>query len=88
MAHSASAKKNVRQNETRKQWNRAVKSAVRTHIKTVLAAAESGDKAKAEAALRVASQHIDKAAKRRAMHPNTAARRKSALARRVHRMGS
>ena len=83
MAHSKSAKKRIRQSAKANDRNRAKKSELRTHSKKVLAAIEAGDKAAAETALRLAMQKLDKAAKARVMHPNTVARRKSQLAKKV-----
>jgi small subunit ribosomal protein S20 len=88
MAHSASAKKRIRQSEKKTAHNRAAKAAIRTHAKRVLAAVEAGDRAKAEAELRVTTKKIDKAAQRGILHRNTAARQKSDLSRKVAAMGA
>jgi small subunit ribosomal protein S20 len=83
MANIRSQIKRNRQNEVRHARNQATRSELKTRVKTALAAAESGDAAAAEAALRLAQQRIDTAAAKGAMHPRTAARRKSRLTRRV-----
>ena len=88
MAHSASAKKRIRQTEKRTAHSRAAKSAIRTHAKRVLAAVEAGDRAKAEQELRLTTKKIDKAAQRGILHKNTAARQKSDLSRKVAAMGA
>lgn len=85
MAHSKQAKKRVRQNERRREDNKAIASVMRTEIKRVLAAVESGDMETAKGALPGAMRRIDKAAKRGVIHDNTAARRKSRLERAINR---
>ncbi len=83
MPHTASAKKKVRQNAKRNLHNRSVKAEAKTLGKRVLAAVQAGDRDLAEKELRLAHSRLDKIAKRRVMHPNTAARRKSQLAKAV-----
>ncbi|HID93378.1 MAG TPA: 30S ribosomal protein S20 [bacterium (Candidatus Stahlbacteria)] len=82
MPHTKSVAKRVRQNEKRRLRNKAVKSYVRTMIKRVL---ESEDK---EEALRKAYSALDKAVKKGVIHKNTAARKKSRLAKLVKKMAS
>lgn len=83
MPHSEHAKKTLRQSERRRVANKAKRSAMRTFTKRVLLAIEAGNKELAIAELSIAQAQIDKAAKSRVIHPNNAARKKSALARRV-----
>ncbi|HMS15509.1 MAG TPA: 30S ribosomal protein S20 [Planctomycetota bacterium] len=83
MPHSENAKKTLRQNERRRAANKAKRSAMRTFTKRVTSAIEVGDKKLALEELRIAQAQIDKAAKTRVIHPSTAARRKSALARQI-----
>ena len=80
MANIKSAKKRVLIDRARGEKNKAVKSGVKTSIKKVNAAVESGDKAAAEAAFAVAAKKLDKAAGRGVIHKNQAANRKSGLA--------
>jgi small subunit ribosomal protein S20 len=87
MAHSVSARKRIRQNETHRATNKTKKSAFRTEIKKVLEAAEAGKVDAAMKNLPNAMKRIDKAAKTRAIHPNAAARYKSRLARAIARAG-
>jgi small subunit ribosomal protein S20 len=84
MPHSRQAKKRDRQNEERRMHNKAIKSAMRTQVKKVEQALEGGDKNAAAKELPEAMKHLDKAAKRRVIHPNKAARDKSRLQRRVN----
>lgn len=84
MPHTKSAKKNLRKGEKRRLHNRAVKRDLKTHVKSVTEAAESGAVDKLREEVRVASKKLDKAAARRIIHPNLAARKKSQLARLLH----
>lgn len=77
MANIESQKKRNRQNEVRRVRNKAVKSDLKTSVKKAQAA-EGDDAAEA---YRAAQQKIDKAVAKGVMHPKTAARKKSRLAR-------
>jgi small subunit ribosomal protein S20 len=83
MAHTASAKKRARQNEKRNLKNRSTKHAIKTQIRKVMVAIEAKDSAAAIRELSLAAKKLDKAAARRVLHPNTAARTKSRLASQV-----
>ena len=85
MPHTKSAKKRLRQNEKRRLRNRSTKSAIKTQIKKVLAAAKGGTAEGLRTQLNLAAKKLDKAAAKRIIHPNLAARKKSQLARLVHR---
>ena len=87
MTHSKQAAKRVRQNEQRRQRNKATLSIVRTLMKRVLTACESGDKATAQSALSLTLSRIDKAAKHNVIHANTAARKKGRLMRALAKLG-
>jgi small subunit ribosomal protein S20 len=84
VAHSISAKKRIRQNEKRRARNRARKEMVKTETKAFLAAVQSGDAAAAEKQLSKVAQRLDRTAAKRAIHPNTAARRRSRLAKKLN----
>ncbi|MCS7046574.1 MAG: 30S ribosomal protein S20 [Gemmataceae bacterium] len=80
MPHTRSAKKRLRQNIKRRLRNRAVKKAIKIQIKNVLTAAKANpDKLPDE--LKLAMKKLDKAAAKRVIHPNKAARKKAQLAR-------
>lgn len=79
MANSVSARKRARQGEKHRQHNASQRSHVRTRIKQVLRAIESGDKAAAEEAYKAAVPAIDRAVSKGIMHANKAARHKSRL---------
>ena len=83
MANSLSARKRARQSEKHRLLNASQRSRVRTSIKKVLAAIESGDKAAAEAAYKNAVPAIDRSVAKGLMHSNKAARHKSRLNRHV-----
>jgi small subunit ribosomal protein S20 len=85
MPHTRSAKKNLRKNEKRRLQNRSVKKAIKSEIKKAesLAASESLDALQAQC--RLAIKKLDKAAAKRIVHPNLAARKKSQLAKLMHR---
>jgi small subunit ribosomal protein S20 len=80
MPHTHTAKKRGRQSAKRRLRNRAVKKAIKIQIKSVFDVAKSSpDKLQAE--IKAAIKKLDKAAAKRVIHPNTAARKKSQLAR-------
>lgn len=83
MAHHKSALKRIRRTRTRTAINRARVSRIRTHIKNVETAIESGDRDAAAAALRKAEPELMRGVRRGVMKQNTASRRVSKLSRRV-----
>ena len=82
MANTPSARKRIRQNEKRRLRNRAVRSAVRGSVKNAREAL-TGKAADSATVVREAIRAIDRAVTKGIMHRNTAARRKSALARKL-----
>ena len=83
MANTPQAKKRARQNERRFEVNKARRSRVRTYLRKVEEAIESGDKAAAAAALREAQPELMRGVSRGIFHKNTAARKMSRLSSRV-----
>ncbi len=79
MANIKSAKKRILVSKKKEMRNKSIKSKVKTLIKKVEAAAEAGDKAAAEEALKVAISEISKAASKGIYHKNTAARKVSRI---------
>ncbi len=71
----------MRQSVKRRMHNRVTKKVIKTMTKRTLASVAAKDFEKAAADLKLATAKIDKAVRRRVLHPNTAARRKSSLAR-------
>lgn len=86
MANIKSAKKRILVTQTKTEKNKAIKSGVKTAIKKVHAAIESGDKAAATAALTAATSEIDMATTKGVYHKNNASRKVSRLATAVNKM--
>ena len=84
MPHHKSAEKRLRQTEKRTAVNRARMSRVRTFVKKVETAIETGDKAAAQSALQVAQPELHRATSKGVMHKNTVARKLSRLAARIN----
>lgn len=83
MPNIKSAKKRVKVIATKTAQNKAVKSALKTTVKKAYAAVDANTANKAEA-VSLAIKKIDQAAAKGIMHKNTAARSKSALAKRLN----
>jgi small subunit ribosomal protein S20 len=79
LANTKSALKRMRQSERRRLRNRAMRSKLRGAIKTARAAEGAGKPAAVHEAIRA----LDRAVSKGVVHRNTAARKKSALARRL-----
>ena len=84
MAHSLSAKKRIRQNESCRMQNRARKSQIKTQVRRFLDAVSSHDLPKAESEFRAACKQLDQVAATSAIHKNTASRKKARLQRRLN----
>ncbi len=83
MPNIKSAKKRVKVISTKTMQNRAANSQLKTEIKKANAAIDSNADNKAEA-VRAAVKKIDQAAAKGILHKNTAARKKSALDKKLH----
>jgi small subunit ribosomal protein S20 len=83
MANTAQAKKRIRRNERRAEINGSRMSRIRTLVKKVEAALDSGDKTAAQAALTVAQPEMARGVARGVLHKNTAARKFGRLTKRV-----
>lgn len=83
MPHTRSAKKNLRKSEKRRLHNRAAKKDIKTQLKSFLAALD-GPVDQLQKEYNLAAKKLDKAAAKRVVHPNLAARKKSQLARQLH----
>jgi small subunit ribosomal protein S20 len=79
VANTKSAMKRMRQNERKRARNRILRSRVRTSVKVARAASGAEQQPAVHDALRA----LDKAVTKGVIHRNTAARKKSALARRL-----
>ncbi|WP_375290723.1 30S ribosomal protein S20 [Qipengyuania sp.] len=83
MANTPQARKRIRRNATRAEVNGARMSRIRTFLKKVESAIESGDKDAAKAALNGAQPELARGVARGVLHKNTAARKMSRLSKRV-----
>jgi small subunit ribosomal protein S20 len=79
VANIKSQIKRNKQNEVARERNKSVKSAVRTAIRKVREAVQSGDKANAAALAVEANRTLDKAVSKGVLHKNQAANRKSGV---------
>ncbi len=80
MPHSRQARKRVRQSEKRRLRNKAVRSEIKTLMKTLASHVAAKDAENAQALFRKLTSKLDKAAKTHVYHKNAVARRKSKAA--------
>ncbi|MFT4029764.1 MAG: 30S ribosomal protein S20 [Protaetiibacter sp.] len=83
MANIKSQIKRDKQNEKARERNKAIKSELKTAVRSTRQAIAAGDKDTAAAALATASKKLDKAVSKGVIHKNQAANRKSAIAKQV-----
>jgi small subunit ribosomal protein S20 len=83
MPNSNSAKKRLRQNVVHRDRNRATKSVIRGLIRKVLEAVAAGEVEQSEDNFRLAVKKLDKAAAKKVIHRNQAARLKSRLSAKI-----
>lgn len=88
MANSKQSAKRARQGEDRRQHNVALRSRMRTAIKNVLKAAQSGDATQATEFYKEAVPKIDTMVNKGLVHRNKAARTKSRLNARIRSIGT
>lgn len=86
MANHKSALKRHRQSLTRNLRNRMTKTRIKNTVKAVREAIEANDAPKAQEALQAASSMLNKAGRKRVLHPRTAARRIARLQRAVNKI--
>jgi small subunit ribosomal protein S20 len=84
VANIKSQLKRIRTNEVARMRNKSVKSSLKTAVRHFREAAESGDRERAQTALRAATRQLDKAASKGVIHRNQAANKKSAMAARAN----
>jgi small subunit ribosomal protein S20 len=85
VANIKSQIKRNKQNERRRLRNKAVRSELRTRVKSAVQAAEAGVENTPDA-VRLAVKKLDKAAAKGIIHKNQAANRKSRLMRRLAKL--
>ncbi|WP_283134800.1 30S ribosomal protein S20 [Rhizohabitans arisaemae] len=83
MANIKSQIKRNLQNEKARLRNKAVKSALKTSIRSFREAADAGEVDKAVTLMQAACRNLDKAVSKGVIHKNQAANRKSAIAKRA-----
>ena len=83
MPNIKSAKKRVRVIAAKTAHNKAIKTNLKTNLKKAEIACANNAEDK-EAAIRLAIKRVDQAAAKGILHKNTAARRKSALAKKLN----
>ena len=88
MAHSLSAKKRIRQNVKQRGRNRWRKEQIKEAVRQFNDALSAGDKTKAAEQLKAVYKQLDKVAAKGTIHKNTAARKKSRLARKLQAIPS
>ena len=83
MANIKSQIKRIGTNKKSQERNKAVKSELKTAIRSVKTAITAGDKDAAVKAVSLAGKKLDKAASKGVIHQNQAANKKSAIAKQV-----
>ncbi len=84
MPRSKSAQKQARQAAKRQAHNKAIRSATKTRITKVEKLIFAGEVEAARGAAVAAISSLDKAAEKKVVHPNNAARRKSRLMKKLN----
>lgn len=84
MANLLSSKKRIKQNERNRVRNRARKAVIKTQTRKLLDAIHDGELQQARGLFVRVTKAIDQVAAKGTLHRNTAARRKSRLARRLN----
>jgi small subunit ribosomal protein S20 len=88
LAHSSSAKKRIRQNVKHRLRNRRRKEALKDTIRDFQTAVSGGQKDKAAEQLKKVYQVVDRTGAHGTMHKNTAARKKSRLAKKLNKLSA
>lgn len=88
MPNIKSAIKRVKKNDSNRQHNVMIKSAMRTSIKNFDAKASSNDVEGAKEAFLIATKKVDKAARKGLIHKNKASREKSRLAKKLNELNA
>ena len=81
MPHTPSAKKSMRQDDKRRLRNKATKKAIKLALRPISEPEKGATPEQMKAEALTAFSLLDKAAAKRRIHPNKAARKKSQIAR-------
>jgi len=87
MANTPQARKRIRRNDRRAEINGARVSRIRTFVKKVESAIESGVAEQAQAAMRLAEPELMRGVSKGVLHKNTASRKISRLTQRIAKLG-
>lgn len=87
MANHHSAKVRTRRNERRRQINKSRVSRIRSFLRKVEEAIESGSKKDAAEALKNAQPEMQRGVSKGVMHKNTVSRKLSRLSKRIKALG-
>ncbi len=85
MANTKSAQKQIRVSQKKRARNKPVRSQAKTLVGKAEELIFSGDIEPAQGAVTAAISSLDKAARKGVLHPNSAARRKSRLAKKLNK---
>lgn len=88
MANTLQAKKRIRSNAKRALVNKSRKSRIRTFVKNVELALESGNAEEAREALKAAQPELMRGVTKGVLHKKTASRKVSRLAKRVKELSA
>ncbi len=83
-----SVKKRARQNEVRRERNNAIRSSLRTSVRKLIKAIDTGDVEGAKTELPLAVRALGKASSKGVIHRNQASRKISRLTRRVNTLSA
>ena len=83
MPHTKTARKRLRQAESRRRHNRTTMKGVKKELRSFLDALKEGKSDEAKTAMSQAAKKLDKAAARNVIHKNKAARLKSRMAKKL-----
>lgn len=88
MPNIKSSAKRIKLTNEKRAKNKLLKSKFKFSIKNFLKHLRSGNKEEAEKALQIAFKNLDTAAKKGAIHKNSASRKKSRLQRKLNNIAS
>ena len=88
MPHTKSSKKALRVSQRKRDYNKPVRSQVKTYAKKAEQLISSNELESAREAVKRAIAALDKAAQKGVIHPNNAARRKSRLMKKLNATAS
>jgi len=88
LPHTKSSKKALRVSQRKRDYNKPVRSQVKTYAKKAEQLISSNELESAREAVKRAIAALDKAAQKGVIHPNNAARRKSRLMKKLNATAS